>query len=80
MGPLNLTGKGIKNSKGLAIFDPVLQCDYPTIFYNFDILASDFNNFKLLIKESLLIKHDRPVWNRTIKSVPLDLFCNVFSV
>ena len=80
MGPLNLTGKGIKNSKGLAISDLVLQCDYPTIFDNFDISASDFNNFKLLIKESLLIKHDRPVWNRTIKSVPLDLFCNVFSV
>ena len=36
--------------------------------------ASDFDKFKLLIKESLLIKRDKPVLNRTLKSFPLDLF------
>ena len=46
MGPLNLTGKGIKNSKGLAISDLVLQCDYPTIFDNFDILRIFFLKLK----------------------------------
>ena len=36
--------------------------------------ASDFDKFKLLIKESLLIKRDKPGLNGTLKSFPLDLF------
>ena len=43
-------------------------------FDDFDVLASDTNNFRVLIKESLLIKRDKPILNRTIKSFPLKLF------
>ena len=61
--------------KGLnAISDPLLRCDFPITFDDFDILASDSNKFKLLIKECFLIKRDKPVLNRTTKSIPLDLF------
>ena len=74
MGTSNLTGKRIKNAKELAISDHLLQCDSPINFDNFKILASDSNKFNLLIKESLLIKRDKPVLNRTTKSFPLDLF------
>ena len=38
------------------------------------ILSKDTNNFKLLIKESLLIAYDNPVLNKTLKSLPLELF------
>ena len=70
----NITGKRIKNAKESAISDHLLQCDSPITFDDFDILASNSNKFKLLIKESLLIKRDKPVLNRTTKSFPLDLF------
>ena len=43
-------------------------------FDHFDILASDANKFRRLIKESLLIKRDQPQLNKTIKSFPLKPF------
>ena len=66
-------GKCIKNAKVSAISDHLLQCDSPITFDDFDILSSDSKKFKLLTMESLLIKHEKPVLNRTIKSFPLDL-------
>ena len=74
MGISNLTGKRVKNAKESAIFDHLLQCDCTIDFDHFDNLASDIYNFRLLIKENLLIKRDRPVLNRTVKSFPLKLF------
>ena len=74
MGISNLTGKRVKNVKESAISEHLLQCYCTIDFDNFDILASDTNSFRLLIKESLLIKRDKPVWNRTVKSFPLKLF------
>ena len=74
VGTSNLTGKRIKNAKELAISDHLLQCDSPITFADFDILASDSNKFKSPLKESLLIKRDKPVLNRTTKPFPLDLF------
>ena len=74
MGTSNLTGKRTKNAKEWAISDHLLQCDSPMTFDDFDILVSDTKKFKLLIKESLLIKRYKPVLNRTTKSFPLDLF------
>ena len=70
----NLTGKRVKNVKESAISDHLLQCDCTIDFDHFDILTSDTNNFKLLIKKSLLIKRDKPVLNHTVKSFPLKLF------
>ena len=74
MGISNLTGKRVKNAKESAIFDHLLQCDCTIDFDHFDNLTSDINNFRLLIKENLLIKRDRPFLNRTVKSFPLKLF------
>ena len=36
--------------------------------------SSDANRFRILIKESLLIKRDQPQLNKTIKLFPLKLF------
>ena len=63
--------KGIKES---AASDHRLQCDNVISFDHYDFLASDTNNFRLLIKENLLIKRDISILNRTIKSFPLKLF------
>ena len=70
----NLTGKRLKNAKELALSDNLLQCDSTITFDDFDILVSYSNKFKLLIKESLFIKRDKPVLNRTTNSFLLDLF------
>ena len=66
--------KRVKNMKESAVSDHRLQCDCVISFDDFDVLASDTNNFRLLIKESLLIKRDKPILNRTIKPFPLKLF------
>ena len=74
MGISNLTEKRVKNIKQSAVSDHLLQCDCSINFDNFDILASETNNFRLLIKESLLIMRDKPVLNRTTTSSSLKLF------
>ena len=74
MGASNLTGKRLKNIKDSAVSDHLLQCNCTIDFDHFDILATDVCKFNLLVKESLLIKLDNPVLNRTIKSFPLELF------
>ena len=66
MGISKLTEKRVKNMKESAVSDHHLQCDYVISFDDFDVLASDTNNFKLLIKESLSINRDKPIFNRTI--------------
>ena len=66
--------KHIKNAEELAISDNLLRCDSPITFEDYDILASDSNKFKSLIKEILLIKRDKPVLNRTTRSFRLDFF------
>ena len=74
MGISNLTEKRLKSIKQSAISDHLLQCNCTINFDNFDILAAESNKFKLLIRESLLIKRDKPILNRTIQSFPLQLF------
>ena len=74
IGISNLTGKSLKNVKQSAISDHLLQCNCAINFDDCSILATDCNNLKLLLRESLLIKHDKPILNRTIKSFPLELF------
>ena len=74
IGISNLTGKRLKCVKQSAVSDHLLECNCSIDFDHFDILASDASRFKLLIKESLLIKRDHPQLNETIKSFPLKRF------
>ena len=74
MGISNLTGKRLECVKQSAVSDHLLECNCLIDFDHFDILASDANRFRLLIKESLLIKRYQPQLNKTIKSFPLKLF------
>ena len=74
MGISNLTGKRLKTVMQSAISDHLLQCNCTINFDDFDFLATESNKFKLLLRESLLIKRDKLILNRTIKSFPLELF------
>ena len=74
MGISSLTGKHLKFVKQSAVFDHLLECNCLIDFDHFEILASDANKFRLLIKKRLLIKRDQPQLNKTIKSFPLKLF------
>ena len=64
----------LKNVKQSAKSDHLLQCNYAINFDDFSILATVCNKFKLLLRESLLIKCDKPILNRTIKAFSLELF------
>ena len=70
----NLTGKHLKCVKQSTVSEYVLECNCSIDFDHFDILASEANKFRLVIKESLLIKCNQPQLNKTIKSFPLKLF------
>ena len=74
MGISNLTGKCLKSVKQSAVSDRLLKCNCLIDFDHSNILASDANKFRLLIKESLLIKRDQTQLNKTIKSFPLKRF------
>ena len=75
MGISNLTGQRLKCVKQSAVSDHLLECNCSIDFDHFDILDSDANIFRLLIKESLLIKRDQPAQlNKTIKLFSLKRF------
>ena len=74
MGISNLTGKRLKSVRQSAVSDHLLECNCSIDFDHFDILASDANKFRLLIKETLLSKLDQPQLNKTIRSFPSTLF------
>ena len=64
MGISNLTGKHLKNGKQATVSNhQLVECICSLDFDHFDILASDVNKFRLVIKLS-----------KTIKSFLLKLF------
>ena len=71
-----LTSQKIKPLKESAICDHLLICNNVPSFDEFSILAHGNNRFVLEIKESLLIKRDKPVLNKNISSAKLFLFDN----
>ena len=63
-------------SKESAIRDRLLNCNNIPSFEEFTILTNGNNKFDLEIKESILIKRDRPTLNKNISSAKLFLFDN----
>ena len=68
-----MTFRKVKPSKESAIRDHFLNCNNISPFDEFTILAYGYHKYILEIKESLLIKRDRPVLNKNISSVKLFL-------
>ena len=69
-----LTGKRVNNNKKSAFKDHCLSFNHVGSFEDFSILTYESNPFKLLIKEALLVSRDKPLLNKQVKSIPLQLF------
>ena len=69
-GMTTLTGKRIKNPKKSAIIGHILLKGYHVSFEDFTILLKESKRFKLLRKESLLIKPDKPGFNINVYYYP----------
>ena len=74
LGMTPLIRKRVRNPKKSAIFDHILLNGHDASFEDLTILLKEKNRFKLHLKESLLIKRDKPELNRNIDSYPLELF------
>ena len=73
-----LTGKRVKNPKKSTIIDHFLLKDHDTSSEDFTILLKESNKIKFHLKESLLIKPDKPELNRNINSYDcMFLSCHV---
>ena len=62
-----------------AIHDHLINYNNIPSFDEFTILAYGHHKHILEIKKSLLIKHDRPVLNKTISFAKLSLFDNDYN-
>ena len=70
IGISHLTGKRVE-CKPSAVSDHLLLHNHDGDFNDFTILCRDNNDFRLLIRESILISRDYPVLNKNTASIPL---------
>ena len=69
-----LTWKRVKGDDDSAVKEHLLFCNRTPEFEDFSILASNKNDFKVTLMESLLINRDHPLLNKNKQSLPLGLF------
>ena len=74
LGITPLTQKRLRSLKKSAIIDHILLAGHNVTYDDFSILTAENNVFKLHLKESLLIKKDKPELNRNVYTHPLELF------
>ena len=74
-----LTFRKAKPSKDCEILDHLLNCNNIPSFDKLTILAYGHHKYILEIKESLLVKHDRPVLNKNNSSAELFRFENNYN-
>ena len=74
LGVSALTGKRVKEDNDSAIKEHHLFCSHSPGFDDFSILASNSNDFKVTLMESLLINRDAPPLNKNRHLLPLKLF------
>ena len=77
IGILPLTFKKVKSSAESSIRDHLPFCNHDPSFDDFIILAEGTSKFLLEIKESLIIKRDKPILNKNLSSAPLFLLDKV---
>ena len=69
-----LTGKRVEGDDDSAIKKRRLFCNHTPEFEDFSVLASNNNDFKVTLMESLLINRYHPSSNKNKESLPLELF------
>ena len=74
LGISELTGKRVKDDDDSTIKEHLSFCNHTPDFEDFSILATNNNDFKVTLVESLLINRDYPPVNKNNNSLSLDLF------
>ena len=69
-----LTGQRVYNNKKSSVKDHCLLLGHVCSFDDFTILNYESHKFKRLVEESLLITKDKPLLNKQVKSLKLELF------
>ena len=69
-----LKGKRVKGDDDSAIKEHHLFCNHIPNFEDFSILATNNNDFEVMLMKSLLINRDHPLLNKNKQSLPLELF------
>ena len=69
LGMTPLTVKWVKNPKKSAVFDHIFLKGHDASFEELTILLKENRKFKLHLKESLLIKLDKPELNKNIATL-----------
>ena len=69
-----LTGKRVHNNKRSSIKDRRLLSGHVCSFDDFTALNYESHKFKRLIKETLLATKDKPLLNKQVQSLKLELF------
>ena len=69
-----LTEKKVKSPKESTVFDHTVHTGRNASFDDFETLVKECDEFRLLLRESILIQRDNPPLNRYVKSIPLELF------
>ena len=69
-----LTGKKVKSPKESAVFDHIVHTGHNASFDDFETLVKECDEFRFLLRESLLILREDAPLNRYIKSISLELF------
>ena len=73
LGITPITGIMLKAQKS-AVFDHTFHTGYNASFDDFETIVKESDEFRLFLRESLLILRDDPPLNRYVKSILLELF------
>ena len=65
------TGKPVKGILSTSVRDHMLVCDHKVVHEDFKFLDNESNRYLLELKESLIIKRDRPSLNKNLYSQEL---------
>ena len=64
----------VESPKEMAIFDHLLKTGHNPSSDDVEIFVKEYNEFRLLFRESLLISRDEPSLNKYVKLITLQLF------
>ena len=76
LGISHLMGKRetLQPNQHTAVLEHCLICYNSPSFDDFVIISRESNDFKLTLKESIIINRDKLLLNRTVQSMSLELF------
>ena len=74
LGMSAFTGKRVKGDDDSSIKEHLLFCNLTPDFEDFLILATNNNEFKVTLMESLLINREHPPLNKNKQPLPLQIF------